>query len=57
MENGHNVNYSGGFNKALDVEHLKATASAGENVIMNSGNDINLEAVKLNAINQIFLNA
>jgi len=52
-----NITFKGGFNKSLDIEHLAATASAGENIVIKSGNDINLEASKLNAVNQINLNA
>ncbi|RWS48202.1 hypothetical protein CKA56_15435 [Arcobacter venerupis] len=57
LKNEHNLYFGGGFDKALDMEYLAATASAGENVIMKSGNDINLEVSKLNAVNQINLNA
>ena len=51
LRNEQNLSYSGGFNKALNIEHLKATASAGENLILSSGKDINLEAANLNANN------
>ena len=56
LENGHNVYFKGGFDKALDVQHLSSSAN-GENVVIKSGKDINLEAAKLNATNQINLNA
>jgi filamentous hemagglutinin len=53
-----NLNYEKGKNfvKIKDVQHLSSSASS-ENVVIKSGNDINLEAAKLNATNQINLNA
>jgi hypothetical protein len=56
LEDGHNFYSSNGFNKASDIEHLSSSANA-ESVVIKAGNDINLEAVKLNATNQINLNA
>ncbi|NCB12272.1 MAG: adhesin, partial [Erysipelotrichia bacterium] len=56
LENGHNVYFSGGFDKAKDVEYQTSNVKA-DNIILHSGNDINLEATKLQADNQINLNA
>ncbi len=56
LEDGHNIYYSGGFDKALNIKHQTSDIKAG-NIIMQSGNDINLEASNLTANNQINLNA
>ncbi|WP_051488686.1 two-partner secretion domain-containing protein [Aliarcobacter lanthieri] len=56
LENGHNIYFSGGFDKAKDVEYQTSNVNAN-NILMQSGNNINLEASKLNATNQINLNA
>ena len=56
LENGHNLYFNGGFDKAKDVEYQTSNVKAN-NVVINSGNNINLEASKLNADNQINLNA
>ncbi|MBL3520783.1 hemagglutinin repeat-containing protein [Arcobacter lanthieri] len=56
LENGHNIYFSGGFDKAKDVEYQTSNIQAN-NILMQSGNNINLEASKLNADNQINLNA
>ncbi|RBQ32797.1 hypothetical protein CRU92_00005, partial [Arcobacter sp. FW59] len=56
LENGHNIYFSGGFDKAKDVEYQTSNVNAN-NILMQSGNNINLEASKLNADNQINLNA
>ena len=56
LEQGHNVYFKGGFNKAKDVNYQVSNIQAN-NILMQSGNNINLEASKLNANNQINLNA
>ena len=56
LENGHNVYFKGGFDKAKDVKYQTSNVKAN-NIVLNSGNNINLEASKLNANNQINLNA
>lgn len=45
MENDINVYFKGGFDKALNVQHLSSSAN-GENVVIKSGKDINLEAAR-----------
>ena len=52
LKNEHNIYYKGGYDKALEIINKSSTASAGENVIINSGNNINLEASKINVKSQ-----
>ncbi|QCZ24826.1 hypothetical protein AN286_09625 [Aliarcobacter cryaerophilus ATCC 43158] len=56
LEQGYNVYFKGGFDKAKDVQYQTSDINAN-NILMQSGNNINLEASKLNANNQINLNA
>ncbi|WP_148626115.1 hemagglutinin repeat-containing protein, partial [Aliarcobacter cryaerophilus] len=56
LEQGYNVYFKGGFDKAKDVNYQTSNIEAN-NILMQSGNNINLEASKLNANNQINLNA
>lgn len=56
LEQGYNVYFKGGFDKAKDVQYQTSNIYAN-NILMQSGNNINLEASKLNANNQINLNA
>jgi filamentous hemagglutinin len=57
LESGHNINFSGGFDKAKDIKYLSSSANAGEHIIMQSGGDINLESSKLAAGGTVTLNA
>ncbi|MFY9084942.1 filamentous hemagglutinin N-terminal domain-containing protein [Aliarcobacter cryaerophilus] len=56
LEQGYNVYFKGGFDKSKDVQYQTSNIYAN-NILMQSGNNINLEASKLNANNQINLNA
>ncbi|MGE4457128.1 MAG: filamentous hemagglutinin N-terminal domain-containing protein [Arcobacteraceae bacterium] len=56
LEDGHNIYYSGGFDKALNIEHQSSDIQAN-NIILQSGKDITIEASQLTAENQINLNA
>ncbi len=56
LEQGYNVYFKGGFDKAKDVNYQTSNIYAN-NILMQSGNNINLEASRLNANNQINLNA
>ncbi|MDN5089595.1 hemagglutinin repeat-containing protein [Aliarcobacter butzleri] len=56
LKNSYNNYFKGGFSKGLDINYQSSNIDAN-NIIMQSGKDINLEASKLNAINQINLNA
>ncbi|MDY0251472.1 MAG: hemagglutinin repeat-containing protein, partial [Pseudomonas sp.] len=56
LENSHNSYFSGGFDKAKDVTYEVSTLRA-DNILMQSGNEINLEASKLSADGMINLNA
>ncbi|HAC70742.1 MAG TPA: hypothetical protein DCF41_03350, partial [Arcobacter skirrowii] len=55
-ESGHNLNFSGGFDKSKDVEYQTSDIEAN-NIIMQSANDINLQASKLKAKEDINLSA
>lgn len=56
IEYAYDAKLTGGFEKAQDINYQVSNVNAN-NIIMQSGNDINLEASKLNADNQINLNA
>ncbi|MEN5388109.1 hemagglutinin repeat-containing protein [Aliarcobacter skirrowii] len=55
-DSGHNLNFSGGFDKSKDVEYQTSDIESN-NIIMQSANDINLQASKLKAKEDINLNA
>lgn len=57
LESGHTEIWENGFDKASEIGHLRATADAGEHLLISAGADVTLAAARLIAQDTVALDA